>query len=139
MGKNEYRSKTMSKWYKKTKGYITTIRRECAVDLPDFWHEFFECSHNVLSVSTCYNFDGPSGPTIDGPTNMLPSLFHDVLCEAIKLGLLDKKYRKYVDQLFRQHLLKAGMKPWRVWAYYQGVRLWSRFKGIKNGIYRNAD
>ncbi len=123
----------MADWYRKIKGYkyLTTKVRSCAVPLlPDFEHEFFRCVNGELIVGLCYAWDGPSGPTWDRETNRLPSLFHDVLCQAIKEGLLDKKWRKYADMLFRQHLLIAGMKPWLAWFYYHGVRGWSRLKGM---------
>lgn len=121
------------KWYRSLKGYkyATKIPRSCAVkDLPVFEHEFFRCTGGSLFVKPYYAWDGPSGPTWDRKKNMRPSLFHDVLCQAISEGLLAKKYRKYADELFRQHLLKAGMKPWLAWCYYKCVRGYSRLKGM---------
>ena len=84
----------------------------------------------ILKVHAHYAWDGPSGPTFDGPTNMRASLFHDALCQLIGERLLDKKYRKYADQLFHKHLLEDGMSKWRAWCYYKAVRGWSRLKGM---------
>ncbi len=123
----------MADWYREIKRYkyLTTIVRSCtAPDLPDFEHEFFRCVDGELTVNLHYAWDGPSGPTRDRETNMLPSLFHDALCQAVGEGLIEKKWRKYADMLFRQHLLNAGMKPWIAWCYYQVVRGWSRLKGM---------
>ena len=106
---------------------------ECEVDLPVNVRSDYIWLYGTsdrLIVDAHYAWDGPSGPTIDRPQNMRASLFHDALCQLIGEGLLDKKYRRYADQLFRQHLLEDGMKPWLAWFYYQAVRGWSRFKGM---------
>ena len=86
--------------------YKTAIRDAPTIDepyitlLPTGW----------LTVGECYAWDGPSGPTFDTPTNMRASLFHDALCQLINEGLLDKKYRKYADELLRVHMLEDQVK-----------------------------
>ena len=97
-----------------------TIDRPYITLLPTGW----------LTVGERYAWDGPSGPTFDTKHNMRASLFHDALCQLIGEGLLDKKYRKYADQLFHKHLLEDGMSKWKAWCYYQAVRGWSRLKGM---------
>ena len=104
-----------------------------------------------LIVGNRYAWDGPSGPTFDTPTNMRASLFHDALCQLIGEGLLDKKYRKYADELLRTHMLEDQilyadgllqthmlgenayevkiMKPWKRSLYLR----WGRFRA--NGYY----
>ena len=84
----------------------------------------------ILQVHDRYAWDGPSGPTIDTKTFMRGSLFHDALCQLIGEGLLDKKYRKYADQLLRQHCLEDGMSKFRAWYVYMCVRAYSRLKGM---------
>ncbi len=101
----------------------------------------------VLIIYPRYAWDGPSGPTFDTPTNMRASLFHDALCQLIGEGLLDKKYRKYADELLRTHMMEdqaeaaEKMKPWKraiyLWwgrfranGYYMAVRAYSRAKGM---------
>ncbi len=64
----------------------------------------------LLIVRAHYAWDGPSGPTFDTPTNMRASLFHDALCQLIREGLLDTKYRKYADELLRVHMLEDQVK-----------------------------
>ena len=64
----------------------------------------------VLTIYPRYAWDGPSGPTFDTPTNMRASLFHDALCQLINDSLLDKKYRKYADELLRTHMLEDQLK-----------------------------
>lgn len=137
-------------WYRSLKGYkyATRISKSCKVEgLPAFAHEFFTCLNGELKALPHYAWDGPSGPTFDTKTNMRGSLFHDIQCQAISEGLLDKKYRKYADGLLRTHMLEdqaieaEKMTGWkraiylrwgrfRAWGYYQAVRGWSRLKGM---------
>ena len=121
-------------WYRSLKGYkyATKIPRVCTVEgLPEFGHkEYIRCAGGMLTVLPHYAWDGPSGPTWDRPENMRASLFHDALCQAISEGLLDKKYRKYADQLFRQHCLEDGMGKFWAGGYYKAVRFWSWLKGM---------
>ena len=83
-----------------------------------------------LTVNARYAWDGPSGPTFDTKTFMRGSLFHDALCQLIGEGLLDKKYRKYADQLLRQICLEDGMSKFRAWYVYMAVRAYSKLKGM---------
>lgn len=93
-------------------------------------NDYIELVPGKLGIKSRYAWDGPSGPTFDRPENMRASLFHDALCQLIKERKLDKKHRRYADQLFRQHCLEDGMRPWVAWCYYQAVRGWSRLKGM---------
>lgn len=125
----------MSEWFRSLKGYKYATKKAMTckvIDFPMIEHEFFMgCNAGtILLVRPYYAWDGPSGPTLDGPTNMRASLFHDVLCQAIHEKLLGKKYRKYADQLFHKHLLEDGMSRWRAWCYYSAVRTYSRLKGM---------
>ncbi len=82
---------------------------ECEVDIPinvASQYIWLHGNSNRLQVYTRYAWDGPSGPTFDTPTNMRASLFHDALCQLINDGLLDKKYRRYADELLRTHMLE---------------------------------
>lgn len=113
MSKKITMKKTIPPWYRSLKGYkyAIKIQRTCKVDgLPPFEHEFFTCDDGYLMARPHYAWDGPSGPTFDTPTNMRPSLFHDIQCQAIEEGLLDKKYRKYADGLLRTHMIEDQIK-----------------------------
>ncbi len=114
---------------------------ECEVDIPEeVENEFIMLSHNRLFVHTYYAWDGPSGPTFDTPTNMRASLFHDALCQLIGEGLLDKRYRKYADELLRTHMLEDQIKDadGLLVIYGAGGRVLYRAKkkkGLKRAIY----
>jgi len=78
-----------------------------------------------LFVHAYYAWDGPSGPTIDTPSFMRGSLFHDALYQLMREGLLDHKYRIVADELLRQICLEDGMPAWRAWYVYQCVRMFA--------------
>ncbi len=144
----DYRS--LKKWK-----YETLEPMECEVDIPhNTYSEYITLSGlGFLHVHPRYAWDGPSGPTFDTKTVMRASLFHDALCQLIREGLLDKKYRQYADDLLRQHiredveevyqeLLKAsgfkksisgiyrGWNRFRANYWHLGVRAYSRWKGM---------
>lgn len=73
-----------------------------------------------------YTYDGPSGPTKDDDTNKIPALVHDGLYQMMREGVLDRKYRKLADQVMRRMCLEHGMKPFRAWYYYVGLRLFGK-------------
>ena len=39
----------------------------------------------------------------------IASLHHDALCQLIQLGLLHKKYKRYIDWLYRNECILGGM------------------------------
>ena len=76
-----------------------------------------------LTIAERYAYDGASGPTWHDKTNMKSSLIHDALYGLMREGHLDKSYRKYADELFRQMCLEDGMGKFRAWYYYNAVRI----------------
>lgn len=80
-----------------------------------------------LFVHPHYAWDGASGPfTQQTKTNKRGSLIHDALYQLMREGLLPRKYRKYVDQLFKQICLEDGMSKFRAWYFYKAVRMFSK-------------
>ena len=103
------------------------------VDIPDdvfIITDFITLAHGYLTCKSCYAWDGASFIARDTPNIMRASLFHDALCGLISEGLLDKKYRKYADQLLRQIALEDGMSKFRAWYVWVAVRAYSKFKGM---------
>lgn len=80
-----------------------------------------------------YMWDGPSGPTIDRKENMRASLYHDILAEAMRLGLLPQSFWTEANEMLGRICIEDGMSPW--WAknvYVRGVSLtnnWCRITG----------
>jgi len=91
---------------------------------------WFEISKTgKLKIRRGYAWDGPSGPTFDvlAPrfyrNFMRGSLIHDVLYQAIRLGLLGSEYRKTADEILQEICIEDGMSKARAWLVYWGVRL----------------
>ncbi len=106
---------------------------ECDVDIPmsaNTDNNYIILYNGELTIRNRYAWDGPSGPTFDTKTFMRASLFHDALCQLIGEGLLDKKHRKYADQLLRKICLEDGMSKFRAWYVYLAVRAYSKLKGM---------
>ena len=56
-----------------------------------------------------YPWNGASGPTWDTLNSMIGSLVHDVIYQLIRLGLIDKKYKKYGDDVLHDLCTDDGM------------------------------
>lgn len=65
-----------------------------------------------------YRWDGPSGPTIDTPSTMRPSLFHDILWQMIEEGLLPESVRHDSNELLQKLGKEDGMLLVRTYAFY---------------------
>jgi len=87
-------------------------------------HKFFDLFENgVLVVYAGYAWDGASGPTFDTESSMAPSLVHDVLCQMMRLELIEwAKWHDIVSEFFHQHLRRCGMGAIRAWYWYRAVK-----------------
>jgi len=74
-----------------------------------------------LTIYKGYAWDGASGPTIDGKSNMRASLVHDALYQLIRLVLIPQEYKKVADTLFYDILLEDGMNKLRADMWREGV------------------
>jgi hypothetical protein len=55
---------------------------------------------------------------------MRASLFHDVLYQMMREGLLDRKvYRPLADSLFRKLCIEDGVNSFSAWLLWQGLKL----------------
>ena len=81
-----------------------------------------------LTFLAYYAWNGPSVPPFVkiNKDSMRPSLIHDGLYQLMRQGKLDRKrYRLWVDKLFRGHLLEDGMSKIRAALWYKAVRLFA--------------
>lgn len=76
-----------------------------------------------LTIHPGYAWDGPSGPAVDTPAFMLPSLVHDVLYQMIREGLINRSYKKYADKEMRRLAKETGMWAPRRWWTYTAVKV----------------
>lgn len=95
-------------------------------------HEYFAISlDGVILVRRGYAWDGASGPAVDDPGTLLPSVFHDVLYQAIRLKLLDPGWREEADQTYKTLCIECGVNPARAKAHYVALR---GFGGYYNAL-----
>lgn len=90
-------------------------------------------SRGNIVISPGYQWDGPSGPTLDDSTNMRASLVHDAIYGLLGRKLLGdpkskqfKSARKKADRLLRVIMREDGAPWWRAWYYYYAVRAFGR-------------
>jgi len=71
--------------------------------------ELFFCSikNNILTIKEGYRWNG-CNIIIDTKANMRAGCVHDCLYSLLQLHILDWKYRKYIDLLFRKIWLEDG-------------------------------
>jgi len=81
----------------------------------------------MLTISSGYCWDGPSGPLPDTRRNMRAALVHDALYQLMRLELLDRRLKKIpADKLFMMICVEDGTYVWLAKSYYQGLRMFGR-------------
>lgn len=86
-------------------------------------HQYFSLSiDGVLIAKTGYAWDGMS-VVPDSPAGKIPSLFHDVLYQMMRLELLPRKERSKSDKLFYDLCKLYGMNRIISTLLYIGVVL----------------
>ena len=78
----------------------------------------------LMTIRAGYAFDFATG-AFDTKTIIKASAIHDVGCQAIVDGLLDRKHKKQVDLQFKIECQKDGMHPFRVWYTFKAVDKYS--------------
>ena len=75
-----------------------------------------------INIRKGYCWDGPSGPTIDSPSFMRGSLFHDAWYQIMREYEYYRIFREDADKLLKRHCIEDGMWSWRANLVYWGVR-----------------
>jgi hypothetical protein len=86
-------------------------------------HDYFVLDTNgVLVVQRDYCWNGSSGPTLDTPSTMRASLFHDALYQMMRERDLSLDCRYISDNVYRRICLEDGMWRLRAWLHYKTLR-----------------
>lgn len=108
-----------------TKDYaIMTNCTPRRVILDDF---FSLAPDGLLIIRKGYCWDGATCAW-DTPDFMRGSCVHDVLCQMVETGKLDKSNREKADKMLAKILKESGMPFFRRWWVYAAVRLYGRGK-----------
>ena len=62
----------------------------------------------VLQIKKGFRCDGSSGPTIDNDCDVVACIVHDALYLAMREGILDIKFRKRADKIYRDLMFEAA-------------------------------
>lgn len=92
----------------------------------------------VLRVARGYCWDGPSGPTHDGPESLRAALVHDAGYQLMGAGLLPVSMRDQWDALFLRILEQDGMGWVRRSVWYRAVRWFGPRAGSREKPVRYA-
>jgi hypothetical protein len=82
--------------------------------------------NGALSVQAGYSWDGPSGPMVDGPTTLTPSLVHDAFYQLLRLHLISYTKKPEIDQLFITMCKARGMNAFRAWYAHRALKRFGR-------------
>ena len=101
-------------------------------DVPEmgFWDittDFILLKDGIIYITAHYAWDGASGPTIDRPCNMMPSLVHDAFYQLIRKKELPSSARKTADRVMKRMLVEDGMNPLVANIWYLGLRLFAGY------------
>jgi hypothetical protein len=81
--------------------------------------------NGILYIEPGYEWDGPSGPTIDTDDFMDGALVHDICYQLLREGRLRPwgPMRRKSDKELVIQCKKDGMPWWRRWYVWLGVRI----------------
>ncbi len=94
-------------------------------------YPYIKLRYGLLTVEKYYCWDGSSVPLKKYTPKWLwdsdkycktASLFHDALCQLMRENLLDKKYKSYIDRVYKIMLIENGMSKWQANLRYLALR-----------------
>lgn len=89
-----------------------------------------------LRIFKFFAWDGCSGPTIDDKTNMRAGLVHDALYYLMRVGALDKAYKRQADDELYRIMVDDGAPGWRARLYRWAVVKFGRGSLRKRKIHK---
>ncbi|HDY87690.1 MAG TPA: hypothetical protein ENH82_06165 [bacterium] len=119
----------------KYKYMLRAIETRKVLALPNtFGNSFVSIEHGTLTLEFAYCWNGSSIPLkklfrvlslwmYDADRYCkIASLAHDGLCQLIREGFLHRKYKPYIDRLYRDMCIEGGLPKWRADKRYQALR-----------------
>lgn len=118
-------------YYHDIRAYKYRLSREHREQVPIYGREggtpFMAIdARGTLWFHVGYCWDGPSGPTIDTPGSMRPSLIHDALYALLKMGVLPPEAKEIADIILRDAYIEDAL---RVLEHERQEALASRVEG----------
>jgi hypothetical protein len=79
-------------------------------------------TNGMIKVGKFFEWDGPSGFTIDTKNFMRGSLLHDAIYRLIRVGALPWSVKEYADGVLYRSCIEDGMSRFRARYVYKAVR-----------------
>lgn len=121
---------------RKIKGYRYQIGKECVIpivskelkkaliNIETIIHPFYQIYKDRVWVKDLYAWDGATGVLRQTKNIRIPSLIHDIGCQAINNGQLPRSVRKAFDKEYYEQCRLYGVCSLRRLLHYVGIRLW---------------
>jgi len=93
-------------------------------------HPYFVINKDGVYARKNYTWDGATY-AINTKNLIVSSLVHDILCQAISLGLLDRKYRAQADKEYYLRCLDSGVSKTRATIQYIAIRAYATITNKK--------
>lgn len=90
----------------------------------DVVHPFFRITKEGVHVEQGYSWDGATGVIFQTENLRIPSLVHDIGCQAVNLKLLPRWFRPHFDTEYKARALRQGVHPLRVAIHFTAITLW---------------
>lgn len=91
-------------------------------------HPFFEVNGEGVLAQARYAWDGATGVLLQTEDLMVPSLIHDIGCQAVNLRLLPFSCRALFDDEYRLQCKAYGVPKWRRDMHWGFIRLWGTIR-----------
>ena len=121
--------------YRETRGYkfiLESVERTLVPGLQGITvrNKYIRLDNGVLTNYKNYAWDGSSIPLKKwfkwiwdaDKYCKIASLTHDALCQLMREGLLDRKYKEYIDGLYRDMCVQGGMSAKQANRRYRWLR-----------------
>lgn len=87
-------------------------------------HPYYVIDKDTVYAKAEYAWDGATGVLRQTKNIRIPSLIHDIGCQAINNGQLPRSVRKAFDKEYYEQCRLYGVCSLRRLLHYVGIRLW---------------
>lgn len=98
--------------------------KDAMLEVPSVEHPYFKINHAGVTVSIGYAWDGATNVIQNNDSLIVPSLIHDIGCQAINLGLIPFKLRESFDREYYEQSLLYGVNPLRAMFHFTMLNTW---------------
>lgn len=107
-------------------------------DAETIQHPFFEIGRRAVLIRAGYAWDGATMAVNTGSL-IVPSLIHDIGCQAVNLALLPFEFRACFDAEYYTQSLAYDVPKIRAAIHYVAVRFWGTFPKSEKAVAPYAD